>query len=153
MAFSEVSMPALDHNTLVVLAYLAIMLVVGALGEMVQRLLAVKGGDAGWRGIYYITKSYHPIFICAALFALVGDLPMFEGVEATTTNRMLAGAGVGAATMVGYELTVKTLRKLIVTFGERMGGFAAEWAQRLGGSSNTPTHRTDTTTKDEDAEE
>jgi hypothetical protein len=144
---------SLDQNTLVVIAYVAIMLVVGAIGEMVQKLTAVKGGDTGWRGVYYVTKSYHPIFICLALFALVHDVPMFEGVSSTLTNRMIAGAGVGASVMVGYELTVKTLRKLIVTFGERMGGYAAEWAQRLGGSSNTPTRRTDTTTKDEDAEE
>lgn len=143
----------IDQNTLVVISYVAIMLVIGAIGEMVQRLLQVKGGDTGWRGVYYVTKSYHPIFICLALFALVHDVPMFEGVAASITNRVIAGAGVGAMTMVGYELTVKTIRKLIVTFGDRMGGTAAEWAQKLGGSSNTPTKRTDTGTRDSDAEE
>lgn len=142
----------LDQNTLVALAYLGIVLVVGAIGEMVQKLTAVKGGDTGWRGVYYVTKSYHPIFVCALLF-LVPTMPMFEGVSPTLTNRMIVGATLGALTMVGYELTVKTIRKLIVTFGERMGGIFATWAQRLGGSSNTPTRRTDTSTKDEDAEE
>lgn len=143
----------MDQNTLVVLAYLAIMLVIGAIGEMVQKLVPVKGGDTGWRGIFYVTKSYHPVFACLALFALVGDMPMFEGVPNTMTNRLIVGAGVGAATMIAYELTVKTIRKIIVTFGERMGGMFATWSQRLGGSSNTPTSRTDTRTQDSDAEE
>lgn len=143
---------SLDQNTLVIVSYLAIMLVVGAIGEMVQKLIASKGGDTGWRGVYYVTKSYHPIFVCMLLF-LVPTMPMFEDVSPSLTNRMIAGAGVGAFTMIAYELTVKTIRKLIVTFGERMGGVFAEWAHRLGGSSNTPTVRTKVETNDDDAEE
>jgi hypothetical protein len=144
---------ALDHNTLVIISYVAIMLVVGAIGEMVQKLIAAKGGDQGWRGVFYVTKSYHPIFVCALLFAAVVDVPLFDGVGSTITNRLISGAGLGAFTMVAYELTVKTIRKAILTFGERLGGFFADWAHRLGGSSNTPTKRTDLATHDDDPEE
>jgi hypothetical protein len=144
---------ALDHNTLVIISYLAIMLVVGAIGEMVQKLIAAKGGDQGWRGVYYVTKAYHPIFVCAAVFAIVVDVPLFDGVSSTITNRVISGAGLGALTMVAYELTVKTIRKFIITFGDRMGGFFADWAHRLGGSSNTPTRRSNVETRDGDLEE
>jgi len=127
--------PLIAHLTF--LPFVVVMFVLGAVGEMAQKLIRAEGGDTGWRGIYYITKSYHSIFIGMTLWA-VPSMPLPDGDLNTLTTRLIAGAGVGVATMIAYELTVKTIRKVIVTFGKRMGGMFDAWAQRLNGSSNTP---------------
>lgn len=103
---------------------LALILIIGGLGEVAKSIVGAKAGDAGWRGVYYVTYRAHGIFVGALLAALAHssaaggvDVPLSFGTG--VFGAVLWGAASGGASMALYTSTIGVIRARIKHMAER----------------------------------
>lgn len=108
---------ALVLNPTVIIAALAI----GAIGEVVKRLVRAKEGDTGWRGVFYVTLPAHAV-VAGMLIGLIPWLPPIdalvkEGYEAAGRFGTYTLAGI--VCKLGYDSFISTSRRIWDMIGER----------------------------------
>ncbi len=90
-------------------------LVIGTMGEVVKRIVSAKAGDAGWRGVYYVTLPAHPVLVGAAI-GLLPWLPIPDGLSKDGyefAGRLGTGVLAGVACKIGYDGIVSTVRRVL----------------------------------------
>lgn len=102
---------------------LALILIVGGLGEVAKQLVGAKAGDAGWRGVYYVTYRAHGIFVGAVLAALAHStagtgINVPESFGTSLAGAIVWGAASGGAAMALYTSTVGVIRARIKHMAE-----------------------------------
>lgn len=111
---------ALVLNPTVIIAALSI----GAIGEVVKRLVRAKEGDKGWRGVFYVTLPAHAV-VAGMLIGLIPWLPPIdalvkEGYEAAGRFGTYTLAGI--VCKLGYDSFISTSKRIWDMIGERFMG-------------------------------
>lgn len=92
-------------------------MILGALGEATKRLVNVKAGDKGWRGVYHVTLPAHPVIVGIML----GFIPWLPPVDALVKDgyvgagRVATYALAGFVCKIGYDTLVSTVQRWIRT--------------------------------------
>jgi len=97
-------------------------LVIGTFGEVSKRLVRAKGGDKGWKGVYYVTLPAHPVIV-GILIGLIPWLPIPDGLVKEGqefAGRLGTGAIAGIACKIGYDSIISTGKRFL----ERSAGAA-----------------------------
>lgn len=92
-------------------------IILGTLGEATKRLVNVKAGDKGWRGVFHVTLPAHPVLVGL----LLGFVPWLPPVDALVkegyegAGRVATYALAGFVCKIGYDTLVATVQRWLRT--------------------------------------
>jgi len=112
----------ISNPTIVIIAF-----VIGTGGEVAKRAVNAKAGDAGWKGVYYVTMPAHPILV-GALIGLIPWLPIPEALTKEGyefAGRLGTGVLSGVLCKIGYDVLVSTAKRLLGQGAARVAAVAA----------------------------
>lgn len=117
-------------------------LVIGTLGEILNRLVNAKKGDTGWRGVYYVTLPAHPVVV-GVLLGFVPWLPSVEGLSKDGYDlaaRVGTYALAGIVCKTGYDTLISTAKRLLQSklASVDVGGSASKPPTPPGGYRDPP---------------
>lgn len=93
-----------------------------------------RGGRAPWwQKVYFRSMLWHPVFVGLALgvaFRLFGG-PIPDLLGESWTGCLLAGLFAAGSSIIGYQLIVRTIRRIMAQAGSLVGVDAGEdrWKQ------------------------
>jgi hypothetical protein len=121
---------------------------IGLIGETMKKLVLGSRkpksdmpfeGYKGWRGVYFVTYTWHAILFGAA----IGRTIVLAGVPYPVAffgegiwSGVLVGAFSGGLAMVGHATIVKTIENMYKNAGARAVAKAAELFPQQGGGTN-----------------
>lgn len=126
-------------------------LIIGTMGEVAKKLVNAKGGDRGWRGIYFVTLPAHPV-IAGILMGCIPFLPPADALHKDgfdTASRIATYALAGVVCKIGYDSIISTIKRLIAQRTGVAGATEAARSAAVARLSSAPPVAPDVTTEPE----
>jgi len=98
-------------------------LAIGLGGEVAKKLTGAKAGDAGWRGVYFVTLPVHAPIIGALLGLASVAVNGWLGLSAPTSDAFAEGlgpvlfySGAGVLASLCYVSIVRVIKRAVAAW-------------------------------------